>query len=134
MARWQSLSQRSLLRARAGRGRLLPFNRAVANSFAARRAYQKSAASQTKVGQAIIACALESYRLVHNEYPQDLATLVPQSLASVPRDVIGGQPPIYHRNADGTFLLYSIGWSGRDGGGVGGKSEEEGDWVWPGPF
>lgn len=99
-----------------------------------RRAYERSAVTQTKVDQAMIACALERYRLVHNEYPQDLVALVPQFLTAVPHDVIGGRPPIYHRNADGTFLLYSIGWSGRDGGGVGGKSEEQGDWVWPEPF
>jgi len=28
-------------------------------------------------------------------------------------------------------VLYSIGWNGKDDGGVPGKTMAEGDWVWP---
>jgi hypothetical protein len=63
-------------------------------------------------------------------HPESLDALSPQFIAEIPRDVIGGQPPHYRRSADGTILLYSIGWSGQDEGGRA-KPNNEGDWVWP---
>ncbi len=95
------------------------------------KAFQTTAHNQTLVNQALIACALERFRLAHGQYPARLDALVPQFVDKIPHDVIGGQPPRYRRAADGTFVLYSIGWSGRDGGGARGKSNAEGDWVWP---
>jgi len=62
---------------------------------------------------------------------QTLDALAPQFIAEIPHDVIGGGPPHYRRAADGTFTLYSVGWSGKDGGGVRGKTDADGDWVWP---
>jgi hypothetical protein len=85
---------------------------------------------QTQVHQALIACALERYRLAHNEYPETLAALVPQFLAQVPRDIIGGQPLHYRRADDGKFLLYSVGWNETDDGGKPGSDD---DWVWDAP-
>jgi hypothetical protein len=95
------------------------------------RAFQTTAHNQTLVHQALIACALERYRLARGEYPVTLDALIPQFIDMIPHDVIGGQLPHYRRAADGTFILYSIGWNGRDNGGVRGKSNAEGDWVWP---
>ncbi len=95
------------------------------------RALQTTAKNQTMVNQALIACALERYHLAHGEYPESLEALAPQFLDNIPHDVIGGNPLHYRRAADGTFLLYSVGWNGRDDGGVRGKSDAEGDWVWP---
>jgi hypothetical protein len=99
------------------------------------RACQTTAMNQTKVGQTLVACALERYHLAHGEYPETLDALMPQFIDKIPHDVIGGQPPHYRRSADGTFMLYSIGWSGRDNGGlVRGNSSypyTNGDWVWP---
>ncbi|HTA30868.1 MAG TPA: hypothetical protein VK731_10295, partial [Candidatus Cybelea sp.] len=95
------------------------------------RAYQNTTHNQTLVHQALIACALERFRLAHGQYPENLDSLIPQFVDKIPHDLIGGQPPHYRRAPDGAFVLYSIGWSGRDGGGVRGKSNAEGDWVWP---
>ncbi|MGD0816070.1 MAG: hypothetical protein ABSA83_20960 [Verrucomicrobiota bacterium] len=92
---------------------------------------QTTALNQTVVNQGLVACALERYHLAHGEYPDTLNALIPEFLDRIPHDVVGGQPPHYHRAADGTFLLYSIGWNGRDNGGVRGKSNADGDWVWP---
>jgi hypothetical protein len=94
-------------------------------------ACQTTALNQTEVNQGLVACALERYQLAHGEYPETLDALIPQFIDKIPHDVIGGQPPHYGRAADGTFLLYSIGWTGRDNGGVRGKSNADGDWVWP---
>jgi hypothetical protein len=92
----------------------------------ASRACKTLVQTQTKVGQARIACALERYRLAHGEYPETLAPLVPQFMDKIPNDVVGGHPPHYRRNPDGTFLLYSIGWSEQDHGG-----RTNLDLVWP---
>jgi hypothetical protein len=95
------------------------------------KAYQSTANNQTLVNQALIACGLERYRLAHGQYPETLDALVPRFVDKIPYDVIGGQPPHYRSAMDGTFLLYSVGWSGRDGGGMRSKTTAEGDWVWP---
>ncbi len=94
-------------------------------------AIQTTARNQTTVHQALIVCALERYHLAHGAYPETLDALIPRFIAAIPHDVIGGQPPHYRRAADGTFALYSIGWSGQDKGGAPGKTMTEGDWVWP---
>lgn len=94
------------------------------------------ARGQTAVDQAVIACALERFRLAHGEYPEALDPLAPQFIAALPHDLIGGQPLKYRRAADGTFLLYSIGWNEKDDGGIAGLTKdgkedpENGDWVW----
>lgn len=98
------------------------------------RACQTTAYNQTHVNQALVACALERYHLARGEYPETLGALVPQYLDEVPRDVIGGNPLHYQRAADGKFVLYSVGWNGRDNGGMHGRTSfpfTDGDWVWP---
>jgi hypothetical protein len=97
------------------------------------RVCQLTAHSQTEINQALIACALERYRLARSDYPETLDTLVPQFLDTIPHDVIGGQPYHYHRESGGTFVLYSVGWNGKDDGGVRGQPwpVTDGDWVWP---
>lgn len=84
------------------------------------------------------ACALERHRIATGVYPEALGELVPSLLAAVPTDVVDGQPLRYRRDADGTFLLYSVGLDGKDDGGrpakwehQGGNAGLDGDWVWP---
>ena len=93
----------------------------------------------------ITAIALKRYQLKHGNYPPDLDALVPEFLAAVPRDPVDGKPLRYRPNADGTFLLYSVGENGKDDGGN--PALEKGveganlywlnpralDWVWPQP-
>jgi hypothetical protein len=97
------------------------------------RACQLTAHSQTQINQALIACALEHFRLTHDgEYPEELGALVPQFLGAIPHDVIGGGPFHYRQASDHTFVLYSVGWNRRDDGGVRGqRNSTDGDWVWP---
>jgi hypothetical protein len=98
----------------------------------------KFAQMQVWVDEARIACALERYRLAHKAYPATLDALVPQYIDELPHDVMNGQPYHYRLRADGTFLLYSVGWNQRDDGGVEAKEANgvsrdytKGDWVWP---
>ena len=57
----------------------------------------------------ITAIALERFRGKHGAYPQTLAALAPEFLKAAPVDFMDGQPLRYRLNADGHFLLYSVG-------------------------
>jgi hypothetical protein len=94
------------------------------------RALITAAHNQTSVNEALIACGLERYRMVHGEYPAALGALVPEFVAQVPRDLIGGGPLIYRRVDNTHFLLYSIGWNETDDGGITTTKPERGDWTW----
>jgi hypothetical protein len=95
------------------------------------KAVQTTARNQTLANEALVACGLERYRLAHGQYPETLEALVPQFVEKVPHDIVGGQPLKYSRTAEGRFELYSIGWNGKDDGGIPSKTHAEGDWVWP---
>jgi hypothetical protein len=100
------------------------------------RSIMRFAYAQTGVELARVACALERYRLAHNEYPATLEPLDPQYIKELPHDVINGQPLHYHRTETGSFVLYSVGWNETDDGGTIGLNKEhgldleKGDWVW----
>lgn len=104
-------------------------------------AAQKFAICQVRIDEARIACGLERYRLAHGTYPDSLEALVPACIDAVPHDTLNGQPYHYRMNADGTFLLYSVGWNQTDDGGKFAFRKdnpkainyEQGDWVWPTP-
>jgi hypothetical protein len=95
------------------------------------KAAQALARRQAFVDQGRLACALERYRLAQGQYPEAPDALVPRFIEKIPHDIIGGQPLKYRRTEHGGYLLYSIGWDEKDGGGVPGKTIAEGDWVWP---
>jgi hypothetical protein len=95
------------------------------------KALQTTAANQTLLNQARIACALERFRLAQGHYPDSLDQLIPALIEKLPHDLIGGQPLKYRLTPDSGYVLYSIGWDEQDDGGVPGKSREDGDWVWP---
>ncbi len=90
---------------------------------------------------AMAAIALKRYQLRHETLPKDLGALVPEFLPGLPRDPVDGQPLRYRLNADGTFLLYSIGANNVDDGGDATpippatywQWQNARDWVWPQP-
>lgn len=101
---------------------------------------QKAAFGQTSCDVAVIACALERYRIAHSKFPESLSELVPGLLPAVPHDVINGQPLSYKPDRDGEYRLYSVGWNETDDHGTikqtksGGVEQAEGDWVWSNRF
>lgn len=117
-----------------------PYNflaKLTANSF---NAFPIRVASiQTGVEEAMIACALEKFRLHNGGFPEQLDELIPDYITLVPHDVIAGAPLRYQRQADAKYLLYSIGWNETDDGGLiarksdntPGRDHEKSDWVWP---
>ncbi|HUZ06042.1 MAG TPA: hypothetical protein VMV89_00995, partial [Candidatus Paceibacterota bacterium] len=70
-------------------------------------AVKKFAATQESIDLARVACALERYRLAHDDYPETLDALAPQFIETIPHDIIGGKPLHYRRTEDGQFILYS---------------------------
>lgn len=93
----------------------------------------------------VTAIALKRFQLKHGNFPEKLSELSPEFLASVPPDPVDGKPLRYRRNADGTYLLYSIGENGNDDGGDASlghsitsttffwQRSHALDWVWPQP-
>jgi ABC-type Na+ efflux pump permease subunit len=85
--------------------------------------------AQTAVNQAIIACALERYRLARGRYPDVLESLVPTYLPGIPNDILRGRPLIYQRLDDAHFLLRGVGPNGVDDR----KQTVSDDWLWAFP-
>jgi hypothetical protein len=93
----------------------------------------KIATIQVTADEATMACALERFRLAEGHYPDKLEDIVPRFMAQLPKDVLTGEPFKYHLADNGKFVLYSVGWNGKDDGGVHGDTlfdNEKGDWVW----
>ena len=109
------------------------------------RAFNKVMKVETARQMNITAIALKRFQLKHGNYPAQLSELAPEFLASVPLDPVDGQPLRYRLNADGNFLLYSIGENGKDDGGdpsladqgkyksLQWQNSDALDWVWPQP-
>jgi hypothetical protein len=96
--------------------------------------------AQTIANLVTTAMALERYRLAHHAYPAALANLAPEFVQAVPVDCMDGHELRYRPNADGTYLLYSVGEDGVDNGGDATPAEGKNpsffkgrDWVWPRP-
>jgi hypothetical protein len=100
------------------------------------RAWSLAARSQDVAKEALIACALERYRLSRGGLPKSLEELVPQFLGSVPQDGIINGAFRYRPLGDCRFLLYSPGWNQVDEQGeppplaFGSMDFSQGDWTW----
>jgi hypothetical protein len=92
----------------------------------------------------VTAVALKRFQLQHGKLPETLDELAPEFFRFVPIDPYDGKSLRYHPNADGTYLLYSVGDDGKDDGGdptntASGSSNlywqntRARDWVWPQP-
>jgi hypothetical protein len=97
----------------------------------------KCARLQTNFDHARLACALERHWLRHRAYPEKLDALVPEFLDRIPHDIFAGQPMRYRREGEQGFVLWSVGFDGKDDNagplyfkGSGSVGEEMGDLVW----
>ncbi|HUC85856.1 MAG TPA: hypothetical protein VL970_11735 [Candidatus Acidoferrales bacterium] len=96
------------------------------------------AQGQNALDLARTAIALERYRQTDGDYPESLNALLPSFISQIPADVIGGKPLKYRRDANGQFVLYSLGWNGIDDHGAVVLTRasppnvdlSRGDWVW----
>lgn len=69
----------------------------------------KAMRMETDRSMTICAIALKRYSLRHGRLPASLDALVPEFVSAVPVDWMDGKPLRYRLNADGSFLLYSVG-------------------------
>ncbi len=90
--------------------------------------------AQVGLDEAVIACALERYRLTHGEYPSRLNDVTPALIEKLPHDIMSGEPLRYSRPSPDTFVLYSVGWDQSDNKGTHVPARKSlrtaGDWVW----
>jgi len=107
---------------------------------ALQRATFRFAYSENVKNMALVAIALERYRLAHGEYPENLDSLAPQFIDNMPHDIMSGEPLLYRRETNGLFTLYSVGWNQTDDGGKFALLKKssmidrfQGDWVWKYP-
>jgi hypothetical protein len=110
--------------------------------FAMGNVVQRIIRTETGCRIVVTAIALKRFQLKHGKLPETLGELMPELFPSVPIDPYDGKPLQYHPNADGSYLLYSIGDNGKDDGGdptntASGSSsfywQHGRDWVWPQP-
>ena len=75
---------------------------------------------------AIAAVALKRYQLRNGNWPENLKPILQELSHRAQRDLADADTIRYHRNSNGTFLLYSAGLDGKDDGG-----DPDRDLVWP---
>ncbi|MEO6742608.1 MAG: hypothetical protein ABIP20_20380, partial [Chthoniobacteraceae bacterium] len=104
-----------------------------------------AAYAQTLIDQAVIACALERHRIERGIYPDSLDAVKLADGKSLPLDAMNGKAMGYRRTADGRYVIWSVGFDGKDDGGkrvLDEKKPEDtkfhdakyvGDWVWDFP-
>jgi type II secretory pathway pseudopilin PulG len=81
------------------------------------RVTAKFSAQEARRRAALVAVAIERYRLQHDGRPPErLDALIPQFLAEVPTDPFDGQP-LRYQNRENGYVVYSIGADGADDGG-----------------
>ncbi|MBN9693723.1 MAG: ABC transporter permease subunit [Verrucomicrobia bacterium] len=85
--------------------------------------------AQCSLNQAILACALERYRLTHGDYPSSLAQLVPRFLNQVLPDVPHGRPMHYQRESRDRYVLRGFGSNGVNDQ----DKPRSDDWLWAFP-
>ncbi len=104
---------------------------------------ERTFATEAVRRQALTACALERFYLQHQSYPASLSELTPALLPAVPADPMDDKPLRYRQTSDGRYMLWSIGFDGKDDGGkvnIGSREYPspwdlyrrtyQGDWTW----
>lgn len=82
--------------------------------------------AQSSLAQALIACALERFRLAKGAYPASLEEIGASLPPRARLDAVTGRPMMYLRIGDGGFTLRGAGPDGR----VETKPNPSDDWIW----
>ncbi len=83
--------------------------------------------AQNSVNQAVLACALERFRLTKGSYPGVLSELKTNYLTAIPVDVLNGRPMFYQQNGTNGFTLRGVGPDGILNLGTNSPGD---DWLW----
>jgi hypothetical protein len=98
----------------------------------------RTAATEVALREAVVACALERFRLKRGGYPETLRELLPDYLSEPVQDIFSDEALLYRREGGGSYILYSVGWNATDDGGAvatepgtpNRRDDRDGDWVW----
>jgi hypothetical protein len=96
------------------------------------KAANVAARNETERRMALVAIALERFRLRNGEYPAGLDSLAPEYFSSVPLDPMSGRGFGYQLKTDGSFILYSVGEDGVDNGGDPNPASTNRTSIWDG--
>ncbi len=72
---------------------------------------------ETQKHMVVTAIALRRFQLRTGQLPVDLNALMPAYMSALPRDEMNGGVLPYRKASDESFVLYSVGFDGRDDGG-----------------
>jgi len=105
------------------------------------KAAQRATRNETMRRLTVASISLRRFYIRHQQWPEKLEVLTPDFLAAVPIDPMSGAPLRYRREADGGFVLYSVGEDGKDNGGDPTPADKASkyelwngsDLVWPKP-
>ncbi|QIF05267.1 hypothetical protein G5S37_28405 [Roseimicrobium sp. ORNL1] len=107
------------------------------------RFVDRAAYAQSFLDRAIVACALERFRLERGAYPDALTELARAGEKPLPLDILSGKPMGYRKTTGGRYVLWAVGFDGKDDNGhrpsTGSYRDKptnrqyEGDWVWSYP-
>jgi len=81
------------------------------------RASETAVRGETDRQMALAAIALRRFQLRHGQLPPGLEALVPEFLPAAPYDCMSAKPLCYRLEADGSYVLYSVGEDAKDDGG-----------------
>jgi hypothetical protein len=81
---------------------------------------------------ALVAIALERFKLRNGRFPSNLESLAPECFTSVPLDPMSGRGFGYQLKPDGSFRLYSVGEDGVDDGGDPSPASTNKSSIWDG--
>jgi hypothetical protein len=104
------------------------------------RTWRTAALQQVTAECARVACALERFHSANGKYPEGLDSLHPEFIQTLPSDLLTGQPLDYRLIGADRFVIYSVGWNGKDDGGIGTNLQDRSaeldsrgdDWIWEG--
>jgi len=71
---------------------------------------------QAQIRCAVVALAIERFRIARSQWPESLDSLVPEFIVKIPMDPFDAKPLRYRRLNDGV-VIYSIGPDEEDNGG-----------------
>ena len=100
-----------------GKGRICPYYISALAVPSLTHAWKRIGAAESERRLAITAIAIKRYELKYRKPPPSLGALVPEFLTSALTDLMGGKPLCYRLRDDGMYVLYSVGFDGKDDGG-----------------
>jgi len=93
-------------------------NRIISPVYGDGKAWMKYAVNQTQNDLLTLSFTLRAYNVDHGKYPAELKALTPDYLKDIPADIFTAGKPLSYQVTGKSYVLYSVGPDGKDGGGA----------------